>query len=57
MSLPGAVTPVMFVCTGEVSLDSQETRRISTYVVDIQVLIIANILVFCIGRDNELMTS
>jgi hypothetical protein len=57
MSLPGAVTLVMFAFTGKVSLDCHKTRRFSTYVVDVQVLIIAYILVFCIGRDSELMTS
>ena len=56
MSFPGAVTLVMFAFS-DVSLNSHETGRFSTYVVDIQVLIIATILVFCIGRDSELMTS
>jgi hypothetical protein len=57
MSFPGAVTLVMFAFSGEVSFNSRETVRNFTYVVNIQILIITNILVFYIGRDSELMTS
>jgi hypothetical protein len=56
MSFPGAVTLVMLAFSGKVSFNSCETGRFFTYVVNIQILIIANILVLYIGRDSELMT-
>ena len=57
MSLPGAVTLGKFFC-GRCTLDEAKSQRPHpTYVVHVEDLIVANLRVLLVSRDNELMAS